>query len=158
PTLRRLLIILTIVVAAGLAVNWERIQRAEAAQDRIDGVSDYNDRTGRWEAGLNMWLEQPIIGWGMGRYAEWSGRYRADGSRQNIDAVENDFLLILVGAGLIGFTPYALFLFTAMTSSIHLFFRRKTLESDGFIHRGTIALFWGIMFCFVVGSLFAINA
>lgn len=159
PGLRRLLIILVIVVSGVLAVKWQDIQQTEAAQERFSNINTAHGRSGRWAAGLNMWLERPVRGWGMGRYGELSGRFRADGSRQNIDAVENDYLLILVGSGLIGFLPYALFLLTTALSSLRLFLRRKTLEADGgFIHSGTIVLAWVIIICFVVSSFTAINA
>jgi O-antigen ligase len=158
PTLRRVLIVLTLIVAVTLAVTWEQVQSTEAAQDRLSGVQDANGRTSRWQTGFNMWLERPIRGWGSGRFEEWSGLYRADGSRRNIDAVENDYLRILVGAGLIGFLPYALFLLTALVSSIRLFFRRKRLEPEMFIRPGTIALFWAVMSCFLLSSFTAVNS
>ncbi|MCC6454715.1 MAG: O-antigen ligase family protein [Caldilineaceae bacterium] len=158
PALRRVLIILTLIVAVTLGLTWERVQQTEAAQDRLSGVQDANGRTSRWQAGFNMWLERPIRGWGTGRYEEWSGRFRADGSRQNIDAIENDYLRILVGAGLIGFLPYAFFLLTILISSIRLFFRRKVLEPEMFIHTGTIALCWALMGCFLLSSFTAVNS
>jgi O-antigen ligase len=157
PTLRRILIVLTLVVTLALAFNWQQIQQTQGVQERLDGIEDYNGRAARWQAGLSMWLEQPVRGWGMGRYAEWSGRFRADGSRQNIDAVESDYLLILVGAGLVGFAPYALYLFSATTGSLRLFVRRKWVEEHGFIRVGTIGLMWAVLLCFWVGSFFATN-
>jgi O-antigen ligase len=158
PSLRRLLIVLALVVGITLALNWQRIQQTEAAQDRLSSMEDYNGRSSRWEAGFQMWMEKPIRGWGMGRYAEWSGRYRADGSRQNMEAVENDYLLIMVGAGLVGFLPYALFLWTTLVSSVRLFFRRHHLGESAFIQPGTIALVWATMACFLLASFTAINS
>jgi O-antigen ligase len=157
PTLRRILIVLALIVSLALAFSWQQVQQTQAAQERLDGIEDYNGRSARWQAGINMWLEQPVRGWGMGRYAEWSGRFRADGSRQNIDAVESDYLLILVGAGLVGFAPYALFLFSATTGSLRLFARRKWIKEHGFIRTGTIGLIWSVLLCFLVGSFLAIN-
>ena len=105
-----------------------------------------------------MWLEKPLRGWGQGRFGESSGRYRDDGSSQNVEAIESDYLLILVSAGLIGFLPYALFLLTTLWSSLRLFFRRKIIEQGGFLRPETIGLAWSVLACFLLSSFTAINS
>jgi O-antigen ligase len=158
PGLRRLLIVLTIIVTITLGLNWDRIQRTQAAQDRLSGVEDVNGRAFRWQAGLNMWMERPLRGWGSGRYEESSGQYRADGSTQNVKAVENDYLRILVSAGLIGFLPYALYLLTMILDSLRLFFQRKLPGPGSFIEYGTIGLLWAVMSAFLLSSFTAVNS
>jgi O-antigen ligase len=158
PALRKVLVVLVLVVAATVGMNWQQIQRTQVAQDRLSGLDSANGRTMRWEAGIRMWEARPIRGWGFGQYELMSGRFRTDGRRANIHAVENDFLNILVSTGLIGFAPYLLFLLTGFWSSLRLFFRRKQLAVDGFIRPGTLALYWAIFACFMLGSFTAVNA
>jgi O-antigen ligase len=73
-------------------------------------------------------------------------------------AIENDYLLVLVSAGLIGFLPYLIFLLTPFLDSIRLFRRRHQLAIDGFIKPGTIALYWAVFACFALGSFTAVNS
>lgn len=160
PALRRILAALLIVVAVTLGTNWQTIQQTEVAQDRLSGIESANGRTTRWEAGMLMWRDRPLRGWGFGQFESMSGRYRTDGRTANMLAVENDYILLLVSTGLLGFLPYVLFLLTPFVDSIRLFRRRKQLETepDAFIHAGTITLYWAIFACFVLSSFTAVNA
>lgn len=157
PRLRLVLILGSLFVALNFAVNWQQIQATEVAQNRLNGESDYIDRTARWTAGVNMWLERPLFGWGVGHFATLSGQYRADASSRNFDAVENDFLYLLVSAGLAGFLPYALFLLTPFAKSLLLFGRSYSRAWFSFIQSRTVVLYWAIFLCFLIGSFTARN-
>lgn len=157
PRLRLVLIIGSLFVALNLAVNWQQLQATEVAQSRLDGASDYLDRTARWRAGVNMWLERPLLGWGVGHYATVSGQYRTDASNRNFDAVENDFLYLLVSAGLVGFLPYALFLLMPFVKSLLIFGRSYSRAWLSFIQGRTVVLYWAVFLCFLIGSFTARN-
>jgi O-antigen ligase len=159
PSLRKLLFIMLILLGVGLLVNWERFQQTDIAQDRVTmGSRDFDDRFTRWQVGWQMWREKPVQGWGQGRFEERSGQYRTDGYSRNINAVENDYLYILLSAGLIGFVPYALFLLVLLGTSVSLYFRKRSGQIRGFIRTPTIALFWAVMASFLITSFTAMNA
>jgi O-antigen ligase len=157
PRLRLLLLVGGLFVALFFAVNWQQIQATEVAQDRFTGVADYQDRSTRWQAGVNMWLERPLWGWGVGHFAAFSGQFRTDSVERNFDAVENDFLYVLVSAGLVGFLPYATFLLAPFWKSIGLFRQTRYWTWIGFIQSHTVVLYWAILLCFLIGSLTARN-
>lgn len=157
PRLRLVLIVGSLFVALNFAVNWQQIQATEAAQDRLNGVTDYNDRAARWGTGLNMWMERPLFGWGIGYFDDLSGQYRADPSSRNFDAVENDFIYLLVSAGLVGFLPYALFLVLPFLQSIRLFGQALRQPWLSFVHTRLVVLYWAVLLCFVIGSFTARN-
>lgn len=157
PRLRTVLVVGALFVALNLAANWQQIQASAIAQHRLDGLQDYNGRTTRWETGLNMWLDRPLQGWGVSAFAAVSGQYRVDNPGRNFDAVENDFLYLLVATGLIGFLPYAIFLLAIGGKSIALFFQTRRHDWVSFIHTRTVVLFWAVFLCFVIGSFTAKN-
>jgi O-antigen ligase len=158
PALRKMLLIMTIVAAVGLGMQWGQIQRSEVAQDRFTGVRDYNGRSSRWQAGYAMWLAKPVRGWGMGQYEKLSGDYRTDGLTLNLPAVENDYLFILVSAGLIGFVPYALFLGTIVRNGWRLFWQARRPTWPGFLQSETFVLCGAVLLCFLINSYTAKNS
>lgn len=153
PQFRKAFVIIVIVAAVVLFVTWDQVNESDIVQDRIGSKeSTLDDRSTRWEAGYNMWQARPIRGWGFGRYEQRSGEFRTDGLRTNFVAIENDFLYILVGTGLIGFAPYFLFLVLPFISSIRLFFKASAPGWSGFIKKETITIYWAVMISFVIGS------
>jgi O-antigen ligase len=153
PQFRKVYFIIVLVAAVGLWATWDQVNESTVVQERVnEKTEDYNGRTPRWQAGFNMWKAKPIRGWGFGRYEEESGRFRTDGDHRNFAAIENDYLHILVGSGLIGFLPYLLFLSTPLVNSLRLFFRARAPDWSGFVKPETIAIYWAVIVSFAIGS------
>jgi O-antigen ligase len=152
PQFRKLYLVLVFVAAIVLFATWNQVNDSAASDRLTERTEDYNGRSPRWEAAFNMWQARPVTGWGYGRFEHESGRFRTDGLRENFRAIENDFLVIMVGSGLIGFLPYVLFLLAPLVNSIRLFFRVRTPDWPGFIKRETIAVYWVVLLCFLIGS------
>jgi len=153
PRFRRAFVLIVLVAGVTLWATWDQVNESAVFEERVNSkVSTLEGREARWEAGYNMWQAEPIRGWGFGRYQQESGRFRTDGDHRNFLAIENDYLHILIGAGLIGFLPYAVFLLTPLLKSIGLFFRARAPDWSGFIKPETIVIYWCIMLSFLVGS------
>ncbi len=152
PQFRKLYLALVFVAAVVLFATWNQVNDSAASDRLTERTEDYNGRSPRWEAAFNMWQARPLFGWGYGRFEHESGRFRTDGSRENFRAIENDFLVIMVGSGLVGFLPYVLFLLATLVNSIRLFFRARAPDWSGFIKRETIAVYWVVLLCFLIGS------
>ncbi|KPL25204.1 MAG: hypothetical protein AMJ93_00800 [Anaerolineae bacterium SM23_84] len=152
PQFRKVFFIIVLVAAILIWATWDQVSESKAASRINDKGSTLEGRQERWRAGYNMWRVKPIRGWGFGRYAEESGRFRTDGNRRNFVAVENDYLYTLVGSGLIGFLPYLLFLLTPLVNSLRLFFRTRSPDWSGFIKTETIAVYWAVILCLTIAS------
>ncbi len=153
PQFRKVYFVIVLVAAVGLWATWEQVNESTVVQERVNSkVSTLEGREVRWQAGYNMWRVKPIRGWGFGRYQTESGRFRTDGDSRNIQAIENDFLHILVASGLIGFLPYLLFLLTPLINSLRLFFRARVPDWPGFVKPETITIYWAIILSFAMGS------
>lgn len=153
PQFRRLYIVIVFAAVIMLWATWNQVTDSAIVNERINSkVSTLEGRQARWQAGYNMWLVKPIRGWGFGQYQHESGHFRTDGKHVNFEAIENDYLYILVGAGLVGFLPYLLFLLVPLINSLWLLFMVRAPNWSGFIKQETIAVYWGIVFSFALGS------
>jgi O-antigen ligase len=153
PQFRKVYFVIVLVAAIALWATWDQVNESAVVQERVnEKTQDFNGRSARWEAGLNMWEAKPIRGWGFGRYQEESGRFRTDGTHRNFEAIENDYLHILVGSGVLGFLPYLLFLLIPLVNSLRLFFRARAPDWSGFIKPETIAIYWTVILSFAITS------
>jgi O-antigen ligase len=157
PKFRKVFLILLCVAAVLLWATWDQVAESQVAERVNDKVSTLEGRSTRWETGLNMWWARPLRGWGYGRYAQESGRFRTDGIRKNIIAVENDYLHMLVAAGVLAFVPYLVFLIAPLVQSIRLFFLTRSPEWAELTRRGavfiqsdTIAVYWAVLTIFAM--------
>jgi O-antigen ligase len=157
PKFRRLFYVIVFVATIALWATWDQVVESDAADRVDDKVSTLEGREVRWQAGYNMWLAKPIRGWGFGRYKEESGRFRTDGESRNIAAIENDYLYILVGSGLIGFLPYLTFLLAPLVNSLRLFFKARAPDWSGFIRPETLSVYWAVILCLAITSYSAIQ-
>jgi O-antigen ligase len=133
--------------------TWDQVNDSAVVQERVNSkVSTLEGREGRWQAGYNMWRAQPIRGWGFDQYEKESGRFRTDGEPWNYNAVENDYLYIMVGSGLIGFLPYLIFLLAPLINSLRLYFRARAPDWSGYIKPETIGIYWVVIIGYAVGS------
>lgn len=159
PQFRKLFVAILVVAVLALGVNWSQVSQSQIAARINDQNSTLEGRQTRWQAGYNMWRAKPIRGWGFGRFETEAGRFRTDGERKNFGngAIENDYLHMLVGSGLIGFAPYLLFLLVPLIRSARLFFRIRAPNGSVFIKRETIALYWAVLLVLVITSYTAIQ-
>ncbi|MCB0167214.1 MAG: O-antigen ligase family protein [Anaerolineae bacterium] len=158
PQFRKLFFTIVFIAVIGIGFTWDLVSDSQVANRVNDNVSTLEGRQARWDAGFNMWQQQPIRGWGYGQFARNSGKFRTDGEKGNFGngAIENDFLSILVASGLIGFGPYALFLLVPLINSFRLFFRARAPDWPGFIKPETIAVYWAVIICLALTSYTAI--
>jgi O-antigen ligase len=157
PQFRKVFYVIVFVAAIVLWATWDQVSESDVADRVDDKVSTMEGREARWQAGFNMWQVKPIRGWGFGRYRQESGRFRTDGKRSNLGAIENDYLHILVGSGLIGFLPYLLFLLAPLVNSLRLFFRARAPGWSGFIKPETLTVYWAVIICLLITSYTAIQ-
>ena len=143
PQFRRLFIVLFIVVVIASALNWERISTSAVYTDRIHSQQSTSEgRTKGWEHALEFWAANPLLGRGFNQYGELA---RAAGYRDQ--AIESEYLKILVSAGLVGFLPYiGLLLLTAYDGLQH--YRGRV--TDSLADRDLVAVFWGILTGYVI--------
>lgn len=153
PRFRKVYLVIVVVSAVVLWVTWDQVNESAVVEERVNSkVSTLEGREARWAAGYNMWRVKPIRGWGFGRYEERSGRFRTDGERRNFLAIENDYLHILIGSGLVGLAPYLLFLLAPLVNSLRLFYRARASDWPGFVKPATIAVYWVVLLAFAIGS------
>jgi len=153
PQFRKVYLVIVLIAAVVLWATWDQVNESTVVQERVNSkVSTLEGRDARWQAGYNMWRAKPIRGWGFGRYQTESGRFRTDGDTRNFQAIENDYLHILVGSGLLGFLPYLLFLLIPLLNSLRLFFRTRASDWSGFVKPETVTMYWAIILSFAMGS------
>jgi O-antigen ligase len=153
PQFRKMFFIIVFVAVVALWATWDQVNESAVVEERLnEKTENFNGRTPRWEAGMNMWKAKPIRGWGFGWYQRESGRFRTDGDPRNFRSIESDYLHILVGSGLIGFVPYLLFLVVPLINSLRLFFRARAPDWPGSVKPETIAVYWCIIISFAMGS------
>lgn len=153
PQFRKLYFVMVFVAVITLWATWDQLNQSDVVRERVNTrTEDYNGRTPRWDAAISMWEVKPIRGWGEGAFNRESGRFRTDGFRRNLIAVENDYLDMLVHFGLVAFLPYLIFLITPLVNSIRLFFRARAPDWSGFITPETITIYWCVIISFAIGS------
>ncbi len=157
PQFRKLFFAIALAATLVLWTTWDQVNESQVTNRVNDKVSTLEGREARWQAGYNMWQAKPIRGWGFGRYQQESGRFRTDGERRNLSAIENDYLHILVGSGLIGFLPYLVFLLAPLVNSLRLFFKARAPDWPGFIKAETLTVYWAVLICLAFTSYSAIH-
>ena len=159
PQFRKIFFTIALIAIVVLWATWDQVNESTVVQERVnEKTEDFNGRTPRWEAGFNMWKVKPIRGWGFGRYGEESGRFRIDGYSWNFEAIENDYLHILVGSGLLGFLPYLLFLLVPLVNSLRLFYRMRASDWSGFAKVEMLAVYWAALLCLLITSYTAVHS
>ena len=160
PQFRKVFFAIVFVAAIILWATWDQVSESDVTNRINDKYSTLEGREARWSAGFHMWQASPIRGWGFGRYETQAGRFRTDGVHINFrnGAIENDYLYILVGSGLIGFVPYALFLLTPLVNSARLFFKARAPDWSGFIKPETLSVYWAVILCLLITSYTAIQS
>ena len=155
PQFRRLYLVIVLVAGLTLWATWDQVNESTVVEERVNKDSDsFNGREPRWQAGLNMWKEKPIWGWGPDAFRREAYRFRDDGIRKNFNngAIENDYLDVMVTSGLVGFLPYLIFLIIPLIGSVFLFFKARAPGWRGFIDSDIVTIYWSVIFAFILGS------
>ncbi|RMF27503.1 MAG: O-antigen ligase domain-containing protein [Chloroflexi bacterium] len=151
PKFRRLFLALILVAGTLAFFSSDRLEESTFSE-RINSNSTLEGRTLRWETAFNMWKDKPLGGWGFDRYQYESGKYRPDGLRQNIRAVESTFMAILVATGLLGFVPWVTVLVLLLYLSIRLYIQARTPGWPGFVEDKLFAIFWAVFITYALGA------
>ena len=156
PKFRSMFLVILLAAALLLAFTWDQVTDSAVAARVNDKVSTLEGRETLWQTGFAMWKAKPIRGWGFGWYARESGRFRTDGYPFNLEVVENDYLYILVGSGLIGFLPYLFVLLMPAINGLRLFWKARSEAWTGFVKKETIAVYWAVLACHLIVSYTAV--
>lgn len=159
PQFRKIFYMIVIVAAVVLWATWDNVLDSDVVARVNDETSTLEGRQVRWDAGFKMWEAKPIRGWGFGRFQDEAGRFRTDGETKNFGngSIENDFLHILVGGGLIAFAPYFLFLLIPLLMSLRLFAMARAPDWSGFIKKETITVYWAMILSLLITSYSTIH-
>ena len=149
------------VVALGLVAlipYWREAVGSRLVQQRLlYNIGTLNNRLPGWQAGFEMWKAEPWRGWGFGQFQLRSGRFRRDGGTGNLRGTDNDFLLILVGAGLIGFLPYLVSLLAPFLGTLKLLPQTRAPGWQGFVGFREFSVYWAVLACLVLTSMTVIQ-
>jgi O-antigen ligase len=153
PKFRKVYFVVLIASVAAFFAFSQQINSSEVVTERVQRSTEtYGGRSFRWEAAYNMWKEKPIRGWGFGQFEKVSGKYRTDGIQGNFRAIENDYLAIMVAAGLLGLAPYAVFLFVTFINSLLVFARARGPDWEGFVKPETVTIYWAVTISLLITS------
>ncbi len=149
------------VAALGLAILIPYRQKAmdsELVTQRVlYNIGTLNERLPRWQAGFEMWKAEPWRGWGFGQFPLHSARFRRDGGEGNLNGTENDFLLILVGSGLVGFLPYLVSLLTPWLWTLRLLPESRASGWQGFVGFREFSVHWAVLASLLLTSMTVIQ-
>jgi O-antigen ligase len=103
-----------------------------------------------------------VRGWGFGRFEREAWRFRQDVLSQRLRAPENDYLVVMVGSGLVGVIPYLGVLLIPLWYSLRLIaqarsLRRQGLPWPGFVKIETLSTLNAVIVCFLAYSFSAAN-
>ncbi len=149
------------VAAIGLAMfipfRRQAMDSELVTQRVLYNIGTLNERLPRWQAGFEMWKAEPWRGWGFGQFPLHSARFRKDGGEGNLNGTENDFLLILVGAGLVGFLPYLVSLLTPWVWTLKLLPQSRAPGWQGFAALTEFSVYWTVLAGFLLTSMTVIQ-
>jgi O-antigen ligase len=138
PRFRRLFLVLLVLAVGVMMLYWDQISESPVVTDRIGRkVDSLNGRLEYWNAVLEEWKRNPILGYGFG------GFY----ARSSYRAIESNYLWILVDGGLVGFVSFILVLVLLLKTSIRLY---RTRAPAIFVEPDLVAVFLGVLVAYVI--------
>lgn len=150
PQFRRLFFVLLLVFLVVLGATWNTVSQSVVVTDRIKSKeSTVEGRTEGWNAAIEFWARQPLFGYGLRNYETVAQK-----AGVKDDALENEHLRVLFGAGLLGFVPYIAWFAFILRDSIHLF-RRSQQSGAGKldVDHDLIVVFWGVFLGYLINYL-----
>ena len=101
--------VLAVVAVVAVAYLWKA--RAENQPGDYDAKAAESSRLEFWESGFLMLEKHPLLGVGSRRFAEYSRFYGEATSFRIGRNSHNTYIEILAGSGILGFVPFALFVY-----------------------------------------------
>lgn len=101
-----------------LLVFEEQLENTEAIKNmlgRTEETGTAYTRFNSWKAGINMFIDKPVLGVGMREYAEYSPRYSKTFLSEDSVAPHNIFIELLAESGIIVFVSFLVFLFDLLS-------------------------------------------
>jgi O-antigen ligase len=157
PQFRKVFLAIVFAAAIGLVATWDQVSQSQVANRVNDDNSTLEGREARWASATAMWRRKPIYGWGYGWYERDSGKFRTDGGRTSFEAIESDFLNVLVSAGLVGLVPYILFITAIIVNAMRLFFKARAPDWPGFVKSETIVVCGAVLAVLLICSYTQVN-
>jgi O-antigen ligase len=154
---RKVYLVILIVAAIGLWATWDQASNSAVARRVDDKVSTFEARQARWITGRAMALAKPIQGWGFGHFREEARHFQPARFDFELTHVENDYLYVLIGSGLIGFLPYMGALVLPLFYSIRLARKVRSPGWSGFITSELLAVYWAVAACYMIGLFTAME-
>jgi len=156
-----LIYVLPGLIASVILLNTVLAPELDYASERFSTLDTIGNRVVSADAGVRMFLERPVFGWGHGTYdmhdhnfIEDVGPFKASEWDIHVGTSHNTYLTILVESGIIGFISY-LFPF-AWWLSVAVRGRKRFLKaeaSNGFITWRFYLLLWSALFFFgIIGQ------
>ena len=96
----------------------ETISEAQSGRDITTG------RILLWDMAIKAWLDNPLLGVGVGNYREYTGAFTS---------THNVYLQVLCEQGILGFIPYVVALFTLLIKTIRLVGRTNNTELKSYL-------------------------
>jgi O-antigen ligase len=107
----RLGIPVAVAAAIAMAAATLLIQRDEDLKDRTRNILDNkNMRLDLWQAAIEQWKLQPVLGTGSRTYQFYGRKFRTEQMQRDPIYAHNDYLQLLSDYGIVGLGAFALFL------------------------------------------------
>jgi O-antigen ligase len=149
PSARIRMVCAAFVVAGGLGLAlFIAGSSPEDARERLLDGETVDFRMAAYDAGWEMFVERPVLGWGSSRIqTELADRIR--GFHGDVFAVHNTYFEILLEYGIVGFLLYA----WVLVELIHLGRSSTESRNDGFLQNGFRGKLWRLLL-----AVYLINA
>jgi O-antigen ligase len=140
--------LLTVIIA----LNWSNIKSSDRSVGGVGNPDNIYGRVVVMATSVNMFLDNPIFGSGLGSFYEKKDEYLTNVGSISYKLGEkwsqhNSILGILSELGLVGFIPYFLIFSLILIKSIRLF--RVIPKQDGF-NKELVIVFFGISTIYIV--------
>ena len=98
-----------VVIAAAVVAGAFFMQKGEASSRKLFSIDE--SRLGLWNAAIDQWKLEPVIGTGSGTYLFYGRQFRDE--RMQMDPIDahNDYLQLLCEYGVVGAAAFLLFFF-----------------------------------------------
>jgi O-antigen ligase len=141
-----------LLLAGGLYGLWHLIDQNPALSRRIDEIAADTHRTGLWQAAVEQWKLQPLVGTGSGTFLFYGRQFRPEKLQSDPIHAHNDYLELLAEYGIIGAAAFLLFLL------VHVYSGWRGLVHFGMQRVAADAPLPSTRMALIIGALSAIAA
>jgi O-antigen ligase len=104
------LLAIPIVAAAAFALLFSSEHLRSTLDDRLNEEGPIEFRQAVYTGAWDMFLERPLLGWGLGNFPEAYPQYRSFYTNLFVNQAHNDYMQLLVEMGALGFVVMLWFL------------------------------------------------